>query len=143
MAQSFKNNFPFKQWMRELEIKGDEIAKRVAEEARDHFVEQFDNQEWEGKDWQPLKDSTLKYKASQGYGSTPLVNTGNLRSALVNCIKKASWKDGVVLNVDTDYAQYQNNGTDTIPARKFFEDSYELQKRWNRALDEEIRKIIN
>lgn len=118
------------------------IAKKMAETAKDYFVLSFDSTSWDSNSWAPLKQATLDYKLSKYNSTTPLVNTGDLRDALENCIEEVN-ENHVLLVVKTDYSSFQNDGTKTIPKRTFFDMSYTLEEQLKDLIMEELEKLNN
>lgn len=87
-----------------------DVPKIIANTCQLIFNNEFNRSQWNGESWIPGKNSKNTKHL--------LVNTGALRQALNNCVKHAGW-DKVIFAVDLDYGQYQNYGTEHIPARPF------------------------
>jgi len=67
--------------------------------------------------WQPLKASTLKQKARLGYSPLPLLRTGHLRQSFAPFSDENVAGVGAKASEGVDYAEFQEEGTKTIPAR--------------------------
>lgn len=107
-----------------------EINEELAKATRDYFVKAMDTQSWEGKEW---VDGGKDYHG--------LEKTGKLRSDVYNSIQQTS-STGFTISVDNDYAVYVNDGTDKIPARKFFGESDELDAIYKEIIDRYIQKLF-
>lgn len=66
--------------------------------------------------WPPLAESTIKRKAKKNLSPNPLMATGNMKRSLA--IKNPT-PDSIEIGSYTDYASYQQFGTNHIPARPF------------------------
>lgn len=97
------------------------------------FINEFNRSEWDGKQWEPRKNSKNTKHL--------LVDSGTYRIALNNCIKSATWSK-VIFAVDLDYAAYQNYGTEHIPARKAIGDGKEVRAKVKNAIRKQMRKIF-
>lgn len=141
------NDFPFSIWMTRLRDSKDNIATKLAEAGRDFFVRQFDAAQWTDRtpeQWEEVQRNipgTSANRYNRYAGNPPLVNSGELRQALVDCIKEKRW-DNIHWEVDNDYAEYHNDGTATIPKRQFMGDSYELNNILAKVLEDEIIRIV-
>ena len=71
-----------------------------------------------------------------------VVETGNLKEALRNSIKGTTWRD-MRIELDNDYAEFQNNGTDKIPARQFIGMTNTLEDKLKKIIEEEITNMFN
>lgn len=105
----------------------DIIADQIITAARDNFVKNIDTASFNGKAWAIVKKDTPEGKNYKYAGRPPLQNTGNLRAAVYNSIAGRTWNNMKIV-VNNDYASYQQEGTDTIPARPFVGESAELIK---------------
>lgn len=120
----------FKNLIKKYDGIREETAKAVAETARDYYLEQFDSGGWEGSKWKLKKDGS----------PATLVDTGKLRSDIENCIKETG-VNNIVLRVDTPYAPYLKNGTDSMPARLFFVKSYRLIEKITEIFEKGLGKL--
>ncbi len=138
------NEFPFDIWLKKLKSSKDEIATKLAEVGRDFFIREFDEAKWDKEKWPEVQrniSGTDANKYNKYAGNPPLVNTGELRQALVDCIKEKAWNK-IKWEVDSEYASYHNEGTEKIPKRQFIGESYELNKLLAKTLEQEIVKIV-
>ena len=125
------SKFNFDSKIIEWEMNKKELMEKLAINAKDFFVKQFDSESWEGNQWQETVD-----------GHHPiLVKTGQLRSDLENCIKEVD-SEGYTLSVDTPYAKYHNSGTEHIPQRQFIGEDPELDKEQDEIIKQHINKLF-
>jgi phage gpG-like protein len=131
----------------------------VGKTAVDMFTENFDNQGFFGDPWQEVqrrKDTyTVRGKVRKNYakgvartspilvgvrysGGAPVVNAELKRS-----LDYDPKPDGTV-NVfsDKEYADYQNEGTDTIPQRQFIGEHPDLQAAIEKEVERKLNKIL-
>lgn len=113
----------------------DLIANEIVETVRDEFVENFDSASFDGTNWPEVKRNQggKLGKYSKYAGNPPLVETGELRQALVDSVKGHTWGD-MSLEVNNDYSSYHQFGTDKIPARPFM--------GWTPKLEDKIKSIV-
>lgn len=111
------NGFDFSKQLDALRRAEVELPIILANTGQRFYLNNFDKEQWDGASWRPRKSSKNTHKL--------LVNTGNLRGAVANCIRSYTW-DEILWSVGVDYAKYQNEGTNTIPARQFFGRSDQL-----------------
>lgn len=136
------HDFPFSLWLEKLRDSKDNIATQIAEAGRDFFLEEFDAQSWDGNKWEEVKRNLPGNEGMKYAGLPILVNTGSLRQGVVDCIKEKRWNN-IHWQVDVDYAKYHNDGDNKLGIqRQFIGDSYELKKRCEKILEENIIKII-
>lgn len=110
-----------------------DLPRIIANSCQLYFNNEFNRSEWNGKSWNPRKNrKNTKHL---------LVDTGALRIALNNCVKNVSWSK-VTLAIDLPYAEYQNYGTEHIPARKFIGDSPELRRTVKAKITREMKKVF-
>lgn len=114
----------------------EELMKMLAENAKNHFIDNFHQKSWEGSAWQPRKFN--KYDD----GHPLLEKTGSLKNAIENPnieVNENSYK----LTIENDYAEYQNDGTNTIPSRKWMGDSEKLEEEQKKIIEGYINRIFN
>lgn len=110
-----------------------EMARKVAKNALTYWMGLFDiRQDKDGNVWQNKKDGEPSY----------LIDTGNLYSHLRNSIWSTT-ADKIEFRVPVEYASYLREGTSKMPARPFFEDSYQLREIIEKIINEEIEKWFN
>lgn len=110
----------------------EDLMRKLAQNAKQFFIKQFNSESWNGKSWQEAKD-----------GHHPLlVKSGKLKSDLENMQEEVN-RDGYSLRLDNDYAEYHNDGTDTIPQREFMGESPELLKEQEEIVREHITRILH
>tara|TARA_R100000664_G_scaffold34243_1_gene55655 strand:+ start:11706 stop:12137 length:432 start_codon:yes stop_codon:yes gene_type:complete len=86
-----------------------------SEELRLGFVEIFSNQtSSEGESWPPHSPVTIKL-----YGEHPLlILSGSLYDELTSGVDESTERS-ISVGTDLDYAEWNNDGTEKIPAREF------------------------
>lgn len=126
-----------------------EIPLILANEAKNAFLKNFDNQGYNGATWQVPKrriDGTPEYKypKTKGLGrrtANTLVGKGKLRRDVANSVDAGyPVADGYVGVVKNEYGQYHNDGAEHLPQRRFvgFPDSLvtklkdKAQNVWNK-----------
>lgn len=152
-GRKYINDFPFQDWIDGWVSDKNVLAEKVVTGAKVFFVNAFDQQKYGSEtgegyiEWQPLAESTLTWKAKHGYGSTPLVNKGILRAALMECDKGRTYDDMYLSIEGVEYARYQNEGGDKDinhpPARPFFNNSYELNREIRKIVESHIDFVFN
>lgn len=126
-----------------------DLPKVLANEAQEFFVKTFNQQGWEGKGWKEVKrriEGTPEYKYPKKKGlkrrtSPILVRTGKLRRAVGNSIRVATFSM-VRLSVSTPYAIYHNEGTDTLPKRRFMARTRKLTLKHKQTINSAIRNCF-
>jgi hypothetical protein len=131
-----------------------ELPQILANQAQNYFTDAFANQGFDNKPWKDVKrhdTSTSEYKypialRARKISSPILVGVykgrsgGTLRRAISRCIQQVSF-DRIVLRVSLPYAAAQNEGTNTIPARKFMGQSRELKRQQLETIDKFMRGL--
>jgi len=98
----------------------------VADEMLKETEDAFKTKSWDNNPWTKNK-----------FGKTPgLIKSGKMKKS----IKVTTEKNSVTITADTDYASYQQNGTNKIPARPFIGDSDKLELFISEYLEKEITK---
>lgn len=141
------SKFGFDKLKKEFERDIDEVTKKMAKISSVHFVESFSRQSWDGVKWKEVQrriQGTNAYKYPKNKGlqrrTKPiLVNKGTLRRAVNNSLKSAN-KGTIIFEINSDYAIFQNEGTDRIDKRQFIGWSKYLQARFINMLKNELRK---
>jgi hypothetical protein len=125
------SKFNFNSKIIEFNFQKEQLMKELAENARDFFVNKFDQEEWQKDKWQEAKD-----------GHHPLlVKTGKLRSDLQNSIKDVT-PDGYTIEVDNPYGVYHNEGTEHLPKRQFIGEDGELSKEQEQIIKTHVNRIF-
>lgn len=145
MAQS---KFNFQQVLSQLQQVQKELPVLLANQAKNHFLDQFKEQGWEGAAWQEVKrriPGTPEYKWPQKPKASSrtnpiLVRSGKLRRAVSNSIRSATFKS-VRLVVDLPYAKRHNEGLDGMPERRYMGDSPALRAKQQDTINKYINKI--
>lgn len=130
----------------------EELPQKLANQAKNFFTDSFNKQGWEDnglETWQTPKrripgTQEYKYPKNKGLGrrtSATLVRSGRLRRAVNNSIREVSF-DSTKLIVDVPYAEYQNYGTDKIPARKFMGNSKALIRKQKDLIIEAMKNVV-
>src|SRR4051812_18733261 len=113
----------------------------LANEGQRFFLNSFNKQQWEGKSWDARKDSNNTHKL--------LVATGNLKSAVADCIRSYDWEK-IYWSIGVDYAKYHNSGATgtgrgrngVIPQRQFFGKSNDLIDKMKRKITLAMKDIF-
>lgn len=134
------NRFEFDNIVAKLNKAKVDLPKLVASDIRNYFVNSFKRQGFDGQKWQEVKRREKNNPTAKDKKPI-LIQTGRLRRSVNESIRKTTWEE-IVLGIDTPYAIYQNEGTDTIPKRQFMGDSKELQKTIHNRIEKTIKKII-
>lgn len=109
---------------------------RAANTARNFFDESFENKGFTDKKlekWDPV------YKKGREK-ERPLVDTGSLRN---NIHADSEGKGEAIVYADTDYAPYQNEGTNDLPQRQFMGNSEVLEEQLEADLHHALDKIFD
>lgn len=149
-----RNAEVFKRIQEEYALATDEVMQKIATVCKQYWVEMFDIASGGGstevnnnESWTPLQPETIKYKERHGsYGDAMLKTTGALYEALNQCDQNFErygnqYVKGIKLIIENEYASYQNDGTDTIPARPFFELTDTLTERIKETIEEYFNSI--
>lgn len=128
-----------------------DMPRELAVIARDHFKESFRKgkegfndiplKKWD--DRQPVLGKSRRAKRARiRDGKRPvLVDTGDLRDSIQ--IKEPVHFDRVIVGSQgVEYGVYHNDGTATLPQRKFIGNSRYLNKKINIAVRKRIRRIM-
>ncbi len=109
----------------------------IANMMRKDVIDHFDKEKGESGSWEPLAESTRKWKAARGY-SKMLQNTGFLRRSTV----PESGRDFAKVVNAAPYARAQNDGVESrgLPARDFMYMSAAALKRATRLMANFIRQ---
>lgn len=142
------SKFKLDKVIKNLEATKRDLPIKLANQAVNHFSDNFQKQGFETQRWKEVKrriPDTPEYKYPKRKGLSRrtkpiLVNTGRLRRA-VAASKKLSTFNLIKLVVDLPYAIYHNEGTDNTPQRKFIGDSAALRRKQINLIDKEIDRI--
>ena len=114
-------------------VKSD-LPKSIAAETKNYFVREFNDEKWDGKQWQDVKRKNIK-GGSQRNQSHILVQSGKLRRSLINSLQSADWSSIKFRVVDVPYARVHNEGLMAgrgagfkMPKRQFMGDTSALRK---------------
>jgi phage gpG-like protein len=149
------NRFEFDKVMQRFEFAKIDVPVRIANVARNYFVNSFTVGGFDGKKWKEVQrriPGTKAYKypknSQLSRRTNPiLVGTykgrsgGNLRRQVNNSIRRADFFE-IRLGVSAPYAQYHNEGTDKIPQRKFMGESRELNATVKKNLQTLLKKVF-
>lgn len=118
----------------------EELPKILANDTVRFFLQGFNREGFTDRKfeaWKPRKRVALS-----GRDSTRkiLVDSGALRRSVSNSVKVATF-DLIKFSVELPYAEYVNNGTAKMPARKFMGFSAELKKQNQKKIKQVIDKI--
>jgi len=142
------NKFGTGAMMQNLEKLKRELPVLLANQAQRHFTANFKAQGFEGDHWKEVKrriEGTPEYKYPKTKGlsrrtSPILVRTGKLRRAVSESIRSKTFTS-IKLVAALPYANYQNEGTDTIPKRQFMGDSPQLRKLQTELITDYMKKL--
>lgn len=149
------NKFHFGKLKQDLEQLKRELPLVIANQAQNFFLSSFKRQGWEDNSFVAWEEVQRRLKDTNAYKypkkkklsrrTKPiLVMTGRLRRAVANSIKYAA-NGRVLLQVNKSavpYAEYQNNGTKRIKARKFMGDSAKLRRMQRKTQSDYIKRIM-
>lgn len=118
-----------------------DLPKLIANIGQTFFQLNFDKQQWNGVAWAQRKAGN--WYTNKMVGHALLVGrTGDLRRAMQNTIKSFNWSKIVWAVKDVSYAQYINEGTPNMPARKIMGYNDEMMKLVTRKIESEFKKIM-
>lgn len=128
-----RRKFDFELIKRNLEKTKRELPVVLAKQAENYFTDSFKKGALGENKWPEVErrkpgTSAYKYPKTKGLSrrtSPILVRRGILRGRVSNSIRNANWNQ-IKLLVDLPYAMYNQEGTDTIPARPFMKQTNEL-----------------
>lgn len=139
-----------------VQVKKD-LPRLMANDAQNYFLSAFKRQGWNGNNWQQVQrriegTNAYKYPAKKGLSrrTMPILQgTGRLRREVSNVaaaarITYSAFNFKVTLRIDNHmvpYAGYNNDGTKTIPMRRFMGDSPELRKILRRRVETYVDKV--
>jgi phage gpG-like protein len=135
------SKFKFDRVIKNMEAVKREAPQILANQAQTFFADTFNKQGFTDgslQKWKERKNDTKKRDS----GRAILVKSGNLRKAVANSIRSATF-DNIRLVVDGkfSYGKYHNEGTDKLPKREFMGDSKTLRKMQKGKLKKMIDKI--
>jgi len=147
------NKFGFGRVIENIATMKKVLPVQIANQARNFFMDSFNAQGWEDNGlhkWPEVQrripgTKAYKYPKTKGLSrrtSAILVRSGTLRRAVGMSIKRSTM-DQVLLSVAVPYAEYQNDGTKTIPKREFMGHSATLERMQEAKIDESISNIFN
>lgn len=127
----------FQQHLTEIEAALPEILDKMLVTSRLHFDQSWTDKGFTDENldiWQPVIDRRTGAEKSR-----PLVDTGRLRRSL-----KTS-RSGLTGTVYTDvpYAEYHNEGTDTLPQRQFMGPSAQLDEKCIKIATDTLNDILS
>jgi phage gpG-like protein len=142
-----KDKFNFGRVIENLKRVKNDLPRVLAADTKKYFVDSFNGEEWDGKKWEDVQRHKKKGGSSRNQ-SAILVQSGTLRRAVVNSLKKATW-DSIEFRVsDVKYAKVHNEGLRAgrgagfqMPKRTFMADTKELRKLQRNRIDQFIDKI--
>lgn len=118
-----------------------DLPKLIGNIGQTFFQLNFDKQQWGGVAWLPRKDGT-RY-AKKMYGHAILVGgTGDLRRAMQNTIKSTDWRKIVWAVKGVPYAEFIQEGTNTMPKRQIIGYNEDMMKMVTRKIESEFNKIM-
>ncbi len=134
-----------------VQVNLDRVKKTIpvllANQAENHFTENFKKQGFEDKKWKEVQrripgTRAYKYPKTKGLSRRKkpiLIGTGRLRRAVSNSKKRVTF-DKILLEVNLPYAANHNEG-DTVPQRKYMGDSPQLRRKQRDLIEKQIDTI--
>lgn len=119
----------------EMERTKKRLPKIIANEMEKHYLETFDNEEWDGDPWAKRKSSTKRDRQT-GKRRNLLVQSGSLRGSIR--VGSATWKKIAVGSYGIKYAKFHNQGIGKLPQRQFVGMNNKLEKRITKI----VRKMV-
>ncbi len=147
MATNRKFNFDLIK--RNLEQTKRELPVVLAKQAENYFTDSFkkgalgSENKWPEVERRKVGTSAYKYPKTKGLSrrtSPILVRRAILRRAVSNSIRNANWNQ-IKLTVDLPYAMFNQEGTDTIPARPFMKQTNELGNLQKTTITKTMNRI--
>ena len=144
------NKFEFDKVIKKLDTAKVNLPARLSKVAHDFFLDKFTHQNWDGKEWQDVKrreEGTPEYKYPKSKDlarrtRAPLLGKSrNLLKSVNNSQRTATWQE-IRLGSDVTYAAYNNEGTATIPQRRFMGHSPELDKQVKAEIKKQLDKVL-
>lgn len=142
------NRFNISKVKRNFERMQREIPIVIAQVSKNHFVENFKKEAWNGDKWiTPNRkiEGTKEYKYPKTKGlsrrtSPILVRSGALRRDVSNSIQNATWKS-IRLVSNMPYSARHNYGLSGMPQRQFMGDSVQLRKKQKEVIKTKMNNI--
>lgn len=116
-----------------------QLPKLVANKMERHFLETFDNEEWDGSPWAKRKRGTRRDQQT-GKRRNLLVQSGSLRGSIK--VGRATWKKISVGSYGVKYAKYHNRGMGRLPKRQFVGMNKSLNKQIKNMIRKAVKKVI-
>ena len=140
--------FNFEVIKRNLEQTKRELPVLLAKQAENYFTGSFKkgalgSDKWPEVERRKVGTSAYKYPKKKGLSrrtSPILVRRGILRGRVSNSIRNANWNQ-IKLIVDLPYAMFNQEGTDTIPARQFMKQTTELGNMQKTTITKTMNRI--
>lgn len=116
-----------------------ELPVKIQNEGQRYYLNQFDNEQFDGIRWMPRVDRRNARKL--------LVRRGQLRRALAGSKREATW-DRIRFQVSVqsksgfDYAYIHNEGTIYIPRRKFLGRSRVLERKLKKVIEKDLKNCF-
>lgn len=144
------NNFNFKNIVAKFNANKVDLPLKLSKVAHDYFLSSMTKSMWNGERYVEVKrrmPGTPEYNYPKDRDlprrtRAPLLGKSrNLFKSIVNSQRKATWEE-VRLGSDVPYAQYQNEGTENIPQRKFMGHSEQLDKLHKQEIKKNFDKVF-
>ncbi len=145
------NKFHLEKLKQDFDKLKKQLPKKIADESRSYFMKSFPQggfnqdgsvQKWKEVDRRIPGTNAYKYPKTKGTSRRTkpiLVRTGRMQRSIR--ITQLSFNRSVIAT-DVPYAKYHNKGTKNIPKRKFMGRSRNLNKRVERLIKKELKKIF-
>ena len=130
------SKFGFDRIITELKESSEELMKELANNAKDYFINNFNEKSFNKESWPSRKPN--KYDD----GHPLLEKTGELKSAVENPEIQTT-DNSYEITVDNEYGQYHNEGTENLPKREWMGESEELNKMQESIIIDHVNKIFN
>ena len=148
MKQGFGDTF--KKKLEAFNALKERLPKLLGNEAKNNFQDNFTKQGFEGGKWTEVQrrisgTNSYKYPKTKGLGRRTkaiLSGTGKLKKDIQ--VKEVSFGKTVVgtSSITEDYAMVHNEGTATIPQRKFIGGSQNLTNKMKEIIFKELKKLF-
>jgi len=140
------DSFNFQRVIANLDKVKNTLPKVLANETKNYFVGEFNNQQWNGEKWKPSKRQENPKKTRDT--AATLVQSGTLRRAVINSLQSATFEKIYFEVKDVDYAKVHNDGLRAgrgagfqMPKRQFMGQTRKLGDIQRAVIDKTIDKI--
>ena len=150
------NKFEFEKVIEALEKAKVDIPQKISNLGRNFFVQSFVKQGFTDEAFEPWEEVKRREPGTPEYmypkkkdpgRRTRKILFGNARTGnrlwrgVGNCERSHSWEQ-IVWGIDVPYAEYHNEGDGKIPKRHFMGHSAELDRKIDKLLEIELKKVF-